>query len=127
MAKQTTVVSTGKLKLKEYLKQSKEVKEEAKQDLELAQAANQYKIGILEVESQKLNKEKDVLELKDKLKSLENKLHNSIYSLPVNIQAIINNRKDILVMQNKLKSLEEEYKYYCDTLTYLQDLESTLF
>lgn len=125
MAKQQVIVS--KLKLVEYLMQSKEVKDLEKQGLSIQQAQNQYKIGILEVNSQKLNKEKEVLELKDKLKTLENKLQTSIYTLPVNIQSIINNRKDIIILENKLKDLIEEYKYYEDTLTYLQDLESTLF
>lgn len=125
MAKQTTVVS--RLKLVEYLKQSKEVKDFEKQTLAIQQAQNQYEIGILEVNSQKLNKEKDVLELKDKLKSLENKLQDSIYSLPVNIQAIINNRKGIIILENKLKDLIEEYKYFEDTLTFLKDLKDTLF
>lgn len=125
MAKQQ--VQVGKLKLVEYLMQSKEVKDLEKQNLSIQQAQNQYKIGILEVNSQKLNKEKEVLEFKDKLKTLENILQSSIYSLPVNIQSIINNRKEIIIMENKLKALEEEYKYYCDTLTYLEDLEATLF
>lgn len=120
-------VQVGKLKLVEYLMQSKEVKDLEKQGLSIQQAQNQYKIGILEVNSQKLNKEKEVLEFKDKLKTLENILQSSIYSLPVNIQSIINNRKEIIIMENKLKALEEEYKYYCDTLTYLEDLEATLF
>lgn len=125
MAKQQ--VQVGKLKLVEYLMQSKEVKDLEKQGLSIQQAQNQYKIGILEVNSQKLNKEKEVLEFKDKLKTLENILQSSIYSLPVNIQSIINNRKEIIIIGNKLKALEEEYKYYCDTLTYLEDLEATLF
>ena len=125
MAKQTATAS--KLKLVEYLMQSKETKDVEKQTLSLQQAQNQYKIGILEVNAQKLNKEKEVLEFKDKVKSLESKLQSSIYSLPVNIQSIINNRKEIIIMENKLKGLEEEYKYYCDTLTYLEDLEATLF
>jgi len=125
MAKQAT--TAVKLKLVDYLAQSKDIKEAEQKTLLIAQAENQYKIGILEVNSQKLNKEKELLEIKDKLKSLENKLEYSIYSLPVSIQTIINNRKDIIVMQDKLKGLEEEYKYYCDTLTYLEDLSTTLF
>lgn len=124
MAKQAI---TKNLKLVEYLAQSKEVKDSAQQELAIQQAQNQYKIGILEVESQKLNKEKDVLELKDKIKSLENKLHNSIYSLPVNIQAIINCKRSIELVKANLVKEEEEYKYYHDTLTYLQDLQQMLF